>query len=96
MTNAAKELDDEDGGLGLHLGAIDPLQQRGLNLCSAGESEQCERSEACGQERAKLAERGTWARASSACRERCEWSFCLYGWLDASDGKRAVTCVRTP
>jgi hypothetical protein len=34
--DSAKELGDEDGGVALRLGAIDPLQRRGVNLHGRG------------------------------------------------------------
>jgi hypothetical protein len=62
------------------------------------------------QERAALAERDARVGASDACGEQDEQSFCLYWWLDASDGigrsnalnkalpftKRPPTCTVSP
>jgi hypothetical protein len=32
MANAAEGLDDEDSGVALRLGAVDPIQWRGVNM----------------------------------------------------------------
>ena len=31
--DAIEEIGDEDGGVAMRLGAVDPLQQRGANMC---------------------------------------------------------------
>jgi hypothetical protein len=90
----AEELGDEDGGVALSLGAVDPLQRRGASLraawarvsnaCGArhaGKSERCLQSEARG-----------WERAARG--ERSMWSFCLCGWFDASNGNGASKCPK--
>ena len=56
--NAAEELGDEDGGVALRLGAVDPLQRRGANMRGRG------------REREARAERGPRAGVRGVCGAR--------------------------
>jgi hypothetical protein len=50
--DAAEELGDEDGGVALRLGIVDPLlHQRGANLCGPGRAAWAGASSAGGNER---------------------------------------------